>query len=132
MKKRVALAIVAYVAATAPNALAAAKPFSVVAVRTSSTVTAKQSSFTEKLLIGKKNVGKDAVKCKASGGKTTCAGVFTFTAGGTITINGALVAQGNNVTFKIAGGTGPYAGAAGTLKLAGISSTQTKITFELG
>ena len=133
MKKRLAIAFVAMVVgATASAALAAPKSFSVVAVRTSSSkATATASSFTENLLTGKKVVGHDAVKCKVSGGTTTCTGVFTFKAGGTITIDGPLTAQGNNATFKISGGTGPYAGSAGTLKLSPISGTQTKLTFAL-
>ena len=133
MKKRVAIAFVAVlVGASASAAVGAPKPFSVVAVRTSSTKpTATASSFTESLLTGKKVVGQDAVKCKAASGKTNCTGVFTFKAGGTITIDGPLTAQGNDATFKLSGGTGPYVGAAGTLTLAPISGTQTKLTFAL-
>ena len=133
MKKRVAVAMVAACAATVTSgALAAPKPFSVVAVRTSNTSTTTASSFTENLLVGKKLVGKDAVKCKKSGSNTTCAGTFTFKAGGTITIDGIVVQPSKNLaTFKISGGTGRYAGARGTLELAPISATETKITFAL-
>src|SRR5579863_3173367 len=123
MKKHVVIAAVALIVGTSASAaLAAPKSFSVVAVRTSSgKVTATASSFTENLLTGKKVVGHDSVACKAGGGKTTCTGVFTFKSGGTITIDSLLTAQGNNATFKISGGTGPYSGAGGTLKLAPIS-----------
>lgn len=134
MKKRVAVGfVVMVVGATAPAALAAPTSFSVVAVRTTAAkATATASSFTENLLTGKKVVGHDAIKCKVAGGKTTCTGVFTFKAGGTITIDSPLTSQGNNAaTFKISGGTGRYAGSAGTLKLAHISGTQTKLTFSL-
>jgi hypothetical protein len=133
MKKRIAIAVVAMsVGASASVALAAPKSFSVVAVRTSSgKATATASSFTENLLTGKKVVGHDSIACKVAGGKTICAGVFIFKAGGTIKIDSPLTAQGNDDTFKISGGTGPYAGSAGTLKLAPISGTQTKLTFSL-
>lgn len=133
MKTRVVIAVVAvFIGASASAALAAPKSFSVVAVRTSTgKATATASSFTENLLTGKKVVGHDSIACKASGSKTTCTGVFTFKAGGTIKIDSPLVAQGNDDTFKISGGTGPYAGSAGTLKLAQISGTQTKLTFAL-
>lgn len=133
MKKRVVIAVVAVViGASASAALAAPKSFSVIAVRThSGKVTATASSFTENLLTGKKVVGHDSIACKVAGGKTTCAGVFTFNAGGTIKIDSPLTAQGNEDTFTISGGTGPYAGTAGTLKLAPVSGTQTKLTFAL-
>jgi hypothetical protein len=131
MKKRVALVIAACVAGSASGALASPKPFSVIAVRTSSSVTAKASAFTEQLLTGKTVVGKDSVKCKAASGKTTCTGTFTFKAGGTITIDGALTSSGKTSTFEISGGTGPYSGTAGKLELAGISTTRTKLTFDL-
>jgi hypothetical protein len=133
MKKRIAIAVVAVsVGASASVALAAPKSFSVVAVRTSTgKATATASSFTENLLTGKKVVGHDSIKCKVSGGKTTCMGVFTFKAGGTIAIDSPLTAQGNDAAFKISGGTGQYAGSAGILKLAPISGTQTKLTFTL-
>jgi hypothetical protein len=133
VRQRVVIIVVAMLAAAGgPAAFAAPKPFSVVAVRTSaSKATATASSFTENLLTGKKVVGHDAVRCKVSGGKTTCTGVFTFKAGGTISINSQLVVKGDKVTFEISGGTGRYAGTAGTLKLAPISGTQTKLTFSL-
>jgi hypothetical protein len=132
MKQRVAIAVVAVsVAASAAGAFAAAKPFSVVAVRTSATSTKTTSAFTENLLNGKKVVGTDSVKCKAVSKQTICTGVFTFKAGGTIKIDGALKSDGNDATFELAGGTGPYANARGTLKLAPTSATHTNVTFEL-
>lgn len=131
MKKRVAIAVVACLAGSATAAFASSKPFSVVAVRTSNSATAKASAFTEKLLTGKTVVGNDSVKCKASSGKTTCTGTFTFKTGGTITIDSPLVAQGKLATFQISGGTGPYSGSTGKLELAGISATRTKLTFAL-
>jgi hypothetical protein len=133
MKTRVLIAVVAVVVgASASAALAAPKSFSVIAVRTSTgKATSTASSFTENLLTGKKVVGHDSIACKVSGGKTTCTGVFTFKAGGTLKIDSLLTTQGNDAAFKISGGTGPYAGSAGTLKLAPISGTQTKLTFAL-
>lgn len=135
MKKRVAVAVAiaaTCVAAFSSGALAAPKPFSVVAVRISSTATTTTSSFTENLFVGKKVVGQDAVKCQAAGSNTTCEGTFTFKTGGTITINGILATPSKSLaTFKISGGTGPYARAAGTLELAPVSATKTKITFAL-
>jgi len=131
MKKRSAVVVVAAcMAASATGALAAPKPFSVVAVRTSGSSTKTTSSFTENLLTGNKVVGHDAVKCEVVAKTTACTGTFTFKAGGTIAINSLLIPQGKDATFKISGGTGPYAGSKGTLKLA-VSKTNTKLTFEL-
>jgi hypothetical protein len=131
MKKRIAVVVVsACVAASATGALAAPKPFSVLAVRTSGSSTKTTSSFTENLLTGTKVVGHDAIKCKVVSKTTACMGTFTFKAGGTISINSTLIPQGNDATFKISGGTGPYASASGTLALA-VSKTSTKLTFEL-
>lgn len=129
MKKRITVVVVAACVA-ASAALAAPKPFSVVAVRTSGSSTKTTSSFTENLLTGKKVVGHDAIKCKAISKTTACMGTFTFKVGGTISIDSTLIAQGNDATFKITGGTGPYTGSRGTLKLA-VSKTGTKITFDL-
>jgi hypothetical protein len=131
MTNRFAVAVMAaFFVASASSALAAPKPFSVLAVRTSGSSTKTTSSFTENLLTGKKVVGHDSVKCKVVSKTTACTGTFTFKAGGTIMIDSVLKAQGNDATFKISGGTGPYAGSTGTLKLA-VSSTSTKLTFEL-
>jgi hypothetical protein len=132
MKQCVAIAVVVVsVAVSASSALAAAKPFSVVAVRTSATSTKTTSAFTENLLTGKKIVGTDSVECKAVSKQTICTGAFKFKAGGTITIDGALKSDGNDATFKLSGGTGPYANARGTLKLAPTSATRTNVSFEL-
>jgi hypothetical protein len=133
MKKHVAVALVAAcVAAGSSEAFAASKPFSVTAVRTSSTTPTKTtSSFKENLLTGKKVIGNDAVKCKVVGKQTICAGTFTFKAGGTITFDSPLTSSGSTASFKIGGGTGTYKGASGTIALTAVSSAKTKITFEL-
>jgi hypothetical protein len=114
------------------GAMAARKPFTLIAVQNSQAQDGKTFTFQETLSSGKKVVAHDSVKClETSASTATCAGMFTFVAGGTITAKGKISFSASDPKIPITGGTGPYGGVKGELHLRDLSSTRTQLTFDL-